>query len=110
MTTFVINPFGGSLEGCFRAYTEREGPNSAWPGLLLSTGTEDYYDSAYYFSHEQRTFYEADAGLSHMTLQGGRQKLASMFRLHHNDPLYFRGKFELIWRDGDELVSPAAGK
>ena len=23
-----------------------------------------------------------------------------MFRLHHHDPLYFRGKLELVWRDG----------
>ena len=23
-----------------------------------------------------------------------------MFRLHHQDPLYFRGKLELVWRDG----------
>ena len=36
----VINPFGGALEGCFRAYTEKDGPMSKWPGLMLSTGTE----------------------------------------------------------------------
>ena len=38
--TAVINPFGGALEGCFRAYTETAGPMSQWPGLMLSTGTE----------------------------------------------------------------------
>ena len=37
---------GGATEGCFRAYTERTGPNSQWPGLLLATGTEDFYDDA----------------------------------------------------------------
>jgi hypothetical protein len=47
MTVFVINPFGGALEGCFRAYTSATGVNSAYPGVLLSSGTEDYYDSAY---------------------------------------------------------------
>jgi hypothetical protein len=31
---------------------------------------------------------------------GGGRGLSSMFRLHHNDPLYFRGKLELVWRDG----------
>lgn len=36
----VINPFGGALEGCFRAYTEKDGPMAQWPGLILSTGTE----------------------------------------------------------------------
>ena len=28
---------GGATEGCFRAYTERAGPNSQWPGILLAT-------------------------------------------------------------------------
>ena len=96
---------GGATEGCFRAYTERTGPNSQWPGLLLATGTEDYFDDAYTFESTlderpgQHTFYEEDAGLSHASLAGGHG-LSSMFRLHHNDPLYFRGKFELVWRDG----------
>ena len=33
-----------------------------------------------------------------------------MFRLHHNDPLYFRGKFNLVWRDGATMVSAGAGR
>jgi hypothetical protein len=55
MTVLVLNPGpgvprgrgglgaglqGGATEGCFRAYTERRGPNSAWPGLLLATGAD----------------------------------------------------------------------
>jgi hypothetical protein len=99
---------GGATEGCFRAYTERTGPNSHWPGILLATGTEDYYDDAYTFESTlderpgMHTFYEEDAGLSHASMAGGRpgHGLSSMFRLHHNDPLYFRGKLELVWRDG----------
>eukprot|EP01052_Picozoa_sp_SAG31_P026675 SAG31_NODE_2435_length_5703_cov_2.125446_3_plen_254_part_00 len=97
---------GGATEGCFRAYTERSGPNSQWPGILLATGTEDYYDDAYTFESTlderpgQHTFYEEDAGLSHHSLAGRRQGISSMFRLHHNDPLYFRGKLQLVWRDG----------
>ena len=58
---------GGATEGCFRAYTEKEGPMSHWPGLLLATGTEDYFDDAYTFESTlderpgQHTFYEEDA-------------------------------------------------
>jgi hypothetical protein len=97
---------GGATEGCLRAYTARTGPNSRWPGILLATGTEDYYDDAYTFESTlderpgQHTFYEEDAGLSHTSMAGGRHGLSSMFRLHHNDPIYFRGKLELVWRDG----------
>ena len=32
------------LEGCFHAYTPY---NQSYPGTLLSTGTEDYFDSAW---------------------------------------------------------------
>ena len=64
---------------------------------------QDYYDSAYYFNHEARTIYEADAGLSHVTYGKHGGNLASMFRLHHNDPVYFRGRFELVWRDGASI-------
>ena len=76
-------------------------------------GTEDFYDDAYTFESTlderpgQHTFYEEDAGLSHVSMAAdgavagaGRGGLSSMFRLHHNDPLYFRGKLELVWRDG----------
>ena len=46
---------------------ERSGPMSHWPGLLLATGTEDYFDDAYTFESTlderpgQHTFYEEDA-------------------------------------------------
>ena len=62
------------LEGCVSkmlrgvfGYMERSGPMSHWPGLLLATGTEDYFDDAYTFESTlderpgQHTFYEEDA-------------------------------------------------
>ena len=98
---FSIDPFGPAMEGCIRAYTDTTGPHSAYPGVLLSTGTEDYYDSAYYFSHGHRVTTE-DAGLSHVSMRGG-SGLASMYRFHHHDPLYFRGRLVLLWRNGEQL-------
>ena len=32
------------MEGCFHLYDDR---HSDWPGMLLSTGMEDYFDSAF---------------------------------------------------------------
>lgn len=111
MSIFAINPFGGALEGCIRAYTAATGPNSGWPGVVLSSGTEDYYDSAYYFSHEEGgIFYGADAGLSHKSLGGAQSKLASMYRFHDNDPVYYRDRLELVWRNGEYLESSTNGK
>lgn len=101
-TLFTMDPFGRAYEGCFRAYTAATGAESKFPGLLLSTGTEDYYDSAYEFSDGKRVITE-DAGLSHYSF-GGSKHLASMYRFHHHDPVYFRNRFELVWRDGDEMI------
>jgi len=33
------------LEGCFHSYSPY---NKPFPGVVLSTGTEDYFDSAWY--------------------------------------------------------------
>jgi hypothetical protein len=35
------------MEGCYHLMTPAAAP---WPGQLLSTGMEDYYDSAFYFN------------------------------------------------------------
>eukprot|EP01079_Euglenida_sp_SAG-EU17-18_P003844 gene3844-4229_t len=45
------------LEGCYHFY---ETTNTSFPGVVLSTGTEDYFDSAYYF----------DAGQFHLPVSG----------------------------------------
>ena len=59
-------------------------------------------------SHEKKVIYDEDAGLSHISLKKGG-KLASMYRFHHNDPVYFQQKFNLMWRDGEELEVLADG-
>ena len=49
-----------------------------------------------------------DAGFTHKSL-GGKQKLASMYRFHDRDPVFFRRRFELVWRNGDMLDPNAPG-
>ena len=44
MTSLFVNGTVANynyMEGCFHFYSP---PTQAWPGLLLSTGMEDYYD------------------------------------------------------------------
>jgi hypothetical protein len=47
------------LEGCYHMYDS----NQEFPGTLLSTGTEDYYDSAWYFNAGE--FHLPTAGYTH---------------------------------------------
>ena len=81
------------LEGCFRAYID--GSNrTTW----LSSGTEDFFLSAFYF----------DKGLYHLSNAGLTYKgkgLISAYKFFENDPVLFTKSFELWWRCSDKDIS-----
>ena len=79
------------MEGCYHLFTPVD---AAWPGLLLSTGMEDYYDSAFYFNGG--TFHAPVAGSTHM-----RPGEGSGYRVHEMDPLVFHDGVRMTWRNGD---------
>ena len=92
------------LEGCYHSFTPHSQP---WPGLTISTGTEDYFDSAFYFN--AGPFRQENAGLTHFfdNSSSGGQVRVSAYRNHDVDPIWFQGGFRLLWRVGD--VSDEAG-
>ena len=77
-------------------------PSAAWPGTLLSSGMEDYYDSAFYF----------DGGGFHAPVSGETHKPGdgtfSGYRVHEQDPLLFANGARMQWRNGD-VTDPATG-
>ena len=87
------------MEGCFHAYSPR---NASFPGVVIATGTEDYYNSAYYFSAGQFAFPETG-----QTWVGGGWNISSpgqwsAYRIHdEGDPQFFDDGFRLQWRVGD---------
>jgi hypothetical protein len=90
------------LEGCFHAYTPY---TTLFPGLLISTGTEDYYNSGWYFSAGQ--FHMPTTGFTHLnTTKNG--VTWSAYRFHDMDTLPFHGGFRFVWRNGD-AVDPVTG-
>eukprot|EP00042_Codosiga_hollandica_P029172 m.158762 g.158762 ORF g.158762 m.158762 type:complete len:435 (-) comp53003_c0_seq2:32-1336(-) len=89
------------LEGCYHAYTPF---NQSYPGTIMSTGTEDYFDSAYYFDAGQ--FYFPVSGFTHLDQTDGITW--SAYRFHEMDPLVFQDGFRFVWRNGD-AVDPATG-
>jgi len=85
------------LEGCYHMFSP---PTQDFPGTLLSTGTEDYFDSAWYFNAGQ--FHLPVSGFTHLT-QSPSSVTWSAYRFHEMDPLQFNDGFELVWRNGDSF-------
>jgi len=83
------------LEGCYHSYTPY---NQTFPGTLLSTGTEDYFDSAWYFNAGE--FHLPVSGFTHY-LSGVGVVEFSAYRFHDMDPLPFENGFKFVWRNGD---------
>ena len=88
------------MEGCVRMFSPPEQP---WPGLLLSTGMEDYYDSAYYF--DGGPFHAPVSGVTHLDVRAAE---FSGYRFHEMDPIVFSDGVRVEWRNGD-ATDPATG-
>eukprot|EP01113_Clastostelium_recurvatum_P035244 TRINITY_DN488_c0_g1_i1.p1 TRINITY_DN488_c0_g1~~TRINITY_DN488_c0_g1_i1.p1 ORF type:complete len:437 (+),score=110.68 TRINITY_DN488_c0_g1_i1:126-1436(+) len=82
------------LEGCYHAYVNGE----AFPGTLLSTGTEDYFDSAWYFNSGE--FHLPVSGYTHYDTAAPGINW-SAYRFHEMDPLQFSDGLQFVWRNGD---------
>jgi len=80
------------LEGCVRMYLQ----GSKSPELL-SSGTEDYFQSAFYFNAGE--FHLPEAGFTHANSTDGS---LSAYKVHDRDALFFSsGGFTMTWRNGD---------
>ena len=86
------------LEGCFRAYID--GSNrTTW----LSSGTEDFFLSAFYFN--KGLYHLNNAGLTFKSNQSSPVSRIAAYKFFENDPLLFTKSFELWWRCSDDIVS-----
>lgn len=64
------------LEGCYHQYSPY---NQPFPGTILSTGTEDYFDSAWYFNGGE--FWLPVSGFTHLNTSHNRVEW-SAYRFH----------------------------
>jgi hypothetical protein len=114
------NPGFLYLEGCFHlispvgpdaVFDPTTGVAPGFPGAVLSTGSEDYYSSSFYF--HAGTFAAHDTGLTHMCgvanspaprCLGNASAVSqwSAYRVHDSDPLPFSGGAQLLMRNGDK--------
>lgn len=79
-------------EGCVRAYID-----GAREPLMLSSGLEDYFASSGYF-HHRRLFQSPLSGLTHIDPERNR---FSAYRIHDDDPVFFRRGLRLTLRCGE---------
>lgn len=113
------NPGFLYLEGCFHlispvagAFDNATGVAAGFPGAVLSTGTEDFYSSSFYF--HAGLFDLHDTGVTHMcgvantvaprcvgTAANNGSEWAA-YRVHDTDPLLFSGGVQLLMRNGDK--------
>jgi hypothetical protein len=84
------------MEACFRAFLD----GSELP-TFLSSGTEDYFNSANYFNAGE--FRLPNVGL---TYKNEDIFTMSAYRNHERDPIVFQDGLDLVWRNSDELPTP----
>ena len=82
------------LEGCVRAYVDGTGKP-----MWLSSGTEDFFLSAYYFN--EGIFHGDNSGVTFLEKPGAM----SAYKFFETDPLLFSGSFLLRWRSGEKVGS-----
>lgn len=81
------------LEACFRAVVDDE-DNIQY----LSSGTEDFFLSAYYYSGGQ--YHNGHAGLTYISGPG----TMSAYKFFEDDPVMFTKSFKLLWRCGEAFT------
>jgi len=95
-TLYVTSTNLNFLEGCYHTYTQGQ----SFPGTVISTGTEDYFDSGWYFN--AGPFHFPVAGMTHLVTSGSSATV-SAYRFHETDPMPFDQGFKFVWRNGDTV-------
>ena len=80
------------LEACMRAVID-DSPNVTW----LSSGTEDFFLSAYYFN--KGVYHLDNSGLTYTNGKG----VMSAYKFFENDPILFSKSLQLLWRCGETI-------
>ena len=88
------------LEGCVRAHIDN--PNET---TFLSSGTEDFFLSAFYFNGgEYHGYHSGLTYLGKTDSSAGTHIVAYKFFV--DDPVFFGKSFKLIWRNFEESGGP----
>jgi len=84
------------LEACFRAYID-----NATDPIFLSSGTEDFFLSAFYFNGG--IYATSQSGLTHFDTSTTK---LSMYKFFWRDPVLFSSAFQLQWKNMEDGSCP----
>lgn len=102
MTAISANSSSNNFwEGCYHLYTPYQ---QAFPGTVLSTGMEDFFDSAYGFGGGEYKY--PVSGCTHREAHGSSMAV-SAYRFHEQDPIAFTDGVKFQWRIGDLINKQA---
>jgi len=87
------------LEACFRAYMD-----DATTPQFLSSGTEDFFLSAFYYNGGQ--FESSQAGLTHNE-RGTSNTRLSMYKMFWRDPVIFQKNLKFVWKNMEDGSCPS---
>lgn len=85
------------MEGCMRARIDGDNKTT-----FLSSGTEDFFLSAFYFN--RGVYHGFQSGLTYNSSVNGTQIVAYKFFV--DDPVLFSKSFQLIWRNYETINGP----
>lgn len=97
---------GDFIEGCWNFYRQA---NESYPGLVVGTGVEDYFESSYYFSADTppglpRLFTNPVAGVTTFERTKDGYERISAYRFHNSDPLTMSDGGRLTWSVGSQTI------
>ena len=96
LVTFnVVSNSSTFMEGCVRAKIDSSGETT-----FLSSGTEDFFLSAFYFNKGEYQGFQS--GLTYKSKSGDPTQIVA-YKFFVDDPILFRKSFQLIWRNFEEL-------
>ena len=93
-----------SLEGCYHLYTPEQ---PTFPGIIVASGTEDFFSSSLYFAgpgddgHAFKSgniFRSENSGLTHFVHDKVGAEV-SAYKMFTHDVFPFVDGFELVWRN-----------
>jgi len=107
MATSTYPPMNNYIEGCFHLLRSAD---EQFPGLVVGTGFEDFFNSAYWFGAASGfadgvLFTQADSGLVHFSVGAPKGvdgvEMLSAYRFLDGEVMGVEDGGRLVWRVGD---------
>lgn len=98
VTLNIQSPTPRFMEGCMRAHIDNTNKIT-----FLSSGTEDFFLSAFYFN--RGSYHGFQSGMTYKS-PGTNDTQIVAYKFFVDDPILFKKSFQLIWRNDETINGP----